>query len=267
MYGMTTAGKDWGDDHYEWMLSVGFIQSSVNGALLWRINPDGTVVRVLNYIDDELYYVTTLEAIAGKLGNETMEKQLAREAKCKVAEEAFAKEVAGWFHINILSNTHWFLSIWIIQDEHRNVMLDQSQYCKAIVKRYLGNSMHQGKVIDRPLPNSFEASKADGPSSKAESDTLLERYGISYPSCIGALIYLTATQLELDFTVHKLARFMSGPGDCHYWALVHALKYLRCNAHYGIKYYHHMVDAPVTNLLRQAELNCDSSLLYFSDSS
>ena len=71
MYGTTTAGKDWGDDHYEWMKSVGFVQSDVQGSLLWRINPDSTVIRVLNYIDDEIYYVTTLEAIAGKLSNET----------------------------------------------------------------------------------------------------------------------------------------------------------------------------------------------------
>ena len=98
MYGTTTVGKDWGDDLHDWLtIQAKFVQSSVNGSLYWRVNDDGTVLRLLNYIDDQAYYATTLDVIAGKIGNETESERLKREALCKAAEETFAAEVAARF--------------------------------------------------------------------------------------------------------------------------------------------------------------------------
>ena len=145
--------------------------------------------------------------------------------------------------------------------------LDQSRYCLAVVKKYLGDASPGGRKVDRPLPTGFEASKEDSAKNQDFVQTMQAKYGIHYASCIGALIYLTATRTDIIFAVHKLARFMSAPGKRHFWAMVHLLHYLRDNVYVGLKYYHDMRDAPVTELLRQAELEVENSMVVFSDSS
>ena len=112
MYGTTTAGKDWDDDLHDWLtIEAKFVQSAVNGALYWHVNDDGTVLRLLNYIDNQAYYAATLDVVAGKIGNETKSEHCKHKAQGKAAEEAFPDEIAARFNVNIFGNIHWFLSI------------------------------------------------------------------------------------------------------------------------------------------------------------
>ena len=67
--------------------------------------------------------------------------------------------------------------------------------------------------------------------------------------------------------MHKLAKFSSNPGKVHYEALVHLLRYIRDNKILGPKYYADLNDAPVTDLLRQANINIKNHLMAFPGSS
>ena len=58
--------------------------------------------------------------------------------------------------------------------------------------------------------------------------------------------------MDLSFAVHKLAKFSATPGKVHFEGLVHLLRYIRDNKTLGLKYYADLNDAPVTDLLRQA---------------
>ena len=73
--------------------------------------------------------------------------------------------------------------------------------------------------------------------------------------------------MDLSFAVHKLAKFSANPGKVHFEGLVHLLRYIRDNKTLGLKYYADFNDAPVTDLLRQANIKTKNHLMAFSDSS
>ena len=60
--------------------------------------------------------------------------------------------------------------------------------------------------------------------------------------------------MDLIFAVHKLAKFSANPGKVHFEGLIHLLRYIRDNETLGLKYYADLNDAPVTDLLRQANI-------------
>ena len=81
----------------------------------------------------------------------------------------------------------------------------------------------------------------------------------------GSLIYLLSTRLDLSFAVHKLAKFSANPGKVHFEGLVHLLGYIRDNKNLGLEYYADLNDAPVTDILRQANIKTKNHLMAFSD--
>ena len=81
------------------------------------------------------------------------------------------------------------------------------------------------------------------------------------------MIYLLSTRGYLSFAVHKLAKFSANHDKVHFEGLVHLLRYIKDNKTLGLKYYADLNDAPVTDMLRQANINTKNNLMAFSDSS
>ena len=81
------------------------------------------------------------------------------------------------------------------------------------------------------------------------------------------MIYLLSTRVDLSFAVHKLAKFSANTGKVHFEGLVHLLKYIRENKTLVLKYYADLNYAPVTDILRQANIKTKNHLMDFSDSS
>ena len=73
--------------------------------------------------------------------------------------------------------------------------------------------------------------------------------------------------MQLSFAVHKLAKFSANPGKVHFEGLVNVFRHIRDNKTLGLKYYADLNDAPVTDLLRQANIKTKNHLMAFSDSS
>ena len=73
--------------------------------------------------------------------------------------------------------------------------------------------------------------------------------------------------MDFIFAVHKLAKFSSNPGKVHFEGLVHLLGYIRDNKTLGLNYYSDMNDAPLSDLLRQANIKTENQLMSFSYSS
>ena len=60
--------------------------------------------------------------------------------------------------------------------------------------------------------------------------------------------------MDLSFAVHKLANILANHGKVHFEVLIHLLRYIRDNKTLGLKYYADLNDAPVTDLLIQANI-------------
>ena len=82
-----------------------------------------------------------------------------------------------------------------------------------------------------------------------------------YRACIGSLIYLLSTRVELSSTVHKLVNISANPGKINFEWLVHILRYIIDNKTLVLKYYAYMNDAPVTDLSRQASIKNENHLM------
>ena len=107
--------------------------------------------------------------------------------------------------------------------------------------------------------------KEDVSTSDEQVEKLTREYNIHYRSCIGLLIYIFSTRVDLSFVVHKLAKFSANLGKVQFEGLVHLLRYIRDNKTLGLKYYADLNGAPVTDLLRQANIKTKNHLMDFSD--
>ena len=96
---------------------------------------------------------------------------------------------------------------------------------------------------------------------------MTSEYNIRDRACIGSLIYLFSTRVDLSFVVKKMAMFSANPGKVHFAGLINLLRYIRDNNTLGLKYFADMNDAPVTDLLRQSSIKTKNHLMAFSDSS
>ena len=104
-------------------------------------------------------------------------------------------------------------------------------------------------------------------TSDEQVEKLTKDFNINYRACKGSLIHLLSTRVDLSFAVHKLAKFSENNSKVHFEGLIHLLRYIRDNKTLDLKYYAYLNDAPVTDLLRQANIKTKNHLMDFSDSS
>jgi hypothetical protein len=176
MYGMTLSGKYWYQDLMEFVISIGFIQSSVIRCLFYRRFPNGSVIFVLNYIDNMLYFGMSDDSLL-----------------------AFKTKLSGRFNLEIKGQAHWYLATHITQLANHDIILDQTRYCNSILRRYL-DSVCCKNVTRRhnvPLPCDFVPSTDDGSDTEEQAKLLAEEYKLDFASCIGSLIYLSQTWTDI----------------------------------------------------------------------
>ena len=139
--------------------------------------------------------------------------------------EYFRKEI----HVNFLGYAHWFMSIRISQMKDHSISVDQARYATYIVAKYLDTATVKAstKFYKNTLPSDMIFTKDDTSTSDEEIEKLTREFNIPYRTCIGLLVYLLSTRVDLSFTVHKLERFSSNPGKVHFEGLVHILIYIR----------------------------------------
>ena len=86
-----------------------------------------------------------------------------------------------------------------------SISVDQSRYATSIVAKYLDTATV--KVISKFYKTTFRDdmifTKEDVSTSDEQVEELNRAYNIHYRACIGSLIYLLYTQVDLSFAVHK----------------------------------------------------------------
>ena len=171
--------------------------------------------------------------------------------------------------MNFLGYAHWFMSIRIYQLKDHSISVDQAIYATSIVAKYFDTATV--KVSTRFYKTEFPAdmifTKEDVSTSDEQVDKLTRKYNIHYRACIGSLIYLLSTRVDLSFAVHKLEKFSENPGKVHFEVLIHLLRYTRDKKTLGLKYYADLDDAPVTDILIKANIKTKNHFMDFYDSS
>ena len=89
------------------------------------------------------------------------------------------------------------MSSRISQMKDHYISLDQARYATSIVAKYL----YTATVTNFPSDMIFDKTRAYTSDEKFEK--LSREFNIHYRSCIGSLIYLLSTRVDLSVTVHK----------------------------------------------------------------
>ena len=129
------------------------------------------------------------------------------------------------------------MSIIISQLKDHSISVDQARYANYIVAKYLDTATVKvsNKFYKTTLQDDMIFTKEDVSTSDEQIEKLTREYNIHYRSCIGYLIYLLSTRVDLSFTVQKLAKFSANPGKVHFEGFVHLLRYIRDNKTLGLK--------------------------------
>ena len=112
MYGMTNSGNLFDDELTEWSLESGFIQSKCQISIYYKYVRDGTKIVVLSYVDDSVYWYTSI-----------------------ALEKWFVNNLGNIFHVNFLGYAHWFMPIIISQMKDHSIFVDQARYATSIVEK------------------------------------------------------------------------------------------------------------------------------------
>ena len=125
-----------------------------------------------------------------------------------------------------------------------SISVHQARYATSIVAKYLDTATFRTRktFYKTTLTADMIFKKEDVSTSDEKVEKLTRKYNIHYRACIGSLIYLLSTRVDLSFAVHKLAKFSADPGKVHFEGLVHLLRYIRDNKTLGLKYYADMND-------------------------
>ena len=72
------------------------------------------------------------------------------------------------------------------------------------------------KFYKTTLPYDIIFTKYDAYTFNEKIEKLTREFNINYRACIGQLIYLLSTRVDLSFSVHKLVKFLSKTGKLHF---------------------------------------------------
>ena len=97
------------------------------------------------------------------------------------------------------------MSIIISQLKDHSISVDQARYATSIVAKYLDTATVKltNKFYKTTLPDDTIITKEDVSTNYEQVDKFTREYIIHYRYCIGSLIYLLSTRVDLIFAVHK----------------------------------------------------------------
>ena len=89
------------------------------------------------------------------------------------------------------------------------LFVDQARYDNSVVSKYLDTVTVKSrtKVYKTTLPSDMIFTKSDASSTDEQGEKLNREFNIHYRYCIGSLIYLLSTIVDLSFSVQKLGIF------------------------------------------------------------
>ena len=116
--------------------------------------------------------------------------------------QEFLEEMKKEFKMSMVGELNYFLGLQVKQQKD-GIFISQEKYAKNLVKRF---SLDSKKHASTPMSSSIKLSS--DPAGRKVNPTL-------YRSIIGSLLYLTASRLDIAFSVGVCACFQVAPKESH----------------------------------------------------
>jgi hypothetical protein len=190
LYGLKQVPRAWYERLWDFLIEKGFKIGTVDITLFTKKhNNDIFICHV--YVDDIIFGSTN-------------------DCHCKEFGELMSKE----FEMSMIGELTFFLGFQVKQMKGDN-FLSQEKYTKDLLKRF---KMEKYKPIKTPMPTNEHLELDEG--GNPVDQTL-------YHSMIGSLLYLTASWLDIMFSVCMCTRFQANPKKAHLSAIKRILRYLK----------------------------------------
>lgn len=135
----------------------------------------------------------------------------------------FKKAMFDRYNMKDMGELQWVLGMSVTRDRaHRTMELNQTAFVDQILDKFgLANSNSCVTPMDKALPRI----KAEGKPNK------------QYMEMVGSILWLAmGTRPDLAYAAQALGRHMNAPGDEHFKAAKHVLRYLKETRELGIRY-------------------------------
>ncbi|CAG8681828.1 11691_t:CDS:1, partial [Acaulospora colombiana] len=144
-------------------------------------------------------------------------------SKSQDAIDAFKSQLRSRFKMREQGPTTFILGIKLERDRpNRTIKLSQSTYIENMIEKYIPHEILNG--VDVPMKDNEPLSTKMCPQTPDEIEFMSK---IPYREAVGKLLYLSiATRPDISYAVGVLCRYNANPGQKHWAAVKHLLRYL-----------------------------------------
>jgi hypothetical protein len=199
LYGLKQAPRAWYGRLTGFLFERGFEMGKVDQTL-FLLRQGRDILIVLVYVDDIVF---------GGSSNSLVVR--------------FANDMSREFKMSMMGELQFFLGLQIKQSKE-GTFVHQAKYTKDIVRKF---KMEDSKAMVTPMSTT---TTLDANEEGEHVDQM------EYRSMIGSLLYLTATRLDIQFSVCLCARFQASPRTSHRQAVKRIFRYLRHTPDFGLWY-------------------------------
>ncbi|GJT90287.1 retrovirus-related pol polyprotein from transposon TNT 1-94 [Tanacetum coccineum] len=198
LYGLKQALRVWYDELSNFLVSKGFSKGSIDPTLfITKHGEDILLVQI--YVDDIIFGST----------NPKLSKR-------------FEKLMHSKFDMSMMGELKFFLGIQIHQSP-RGIFINQAKYPQEILKKH---GMTSCDSIGTPMATKhLDADLSVTPVDQTK-----------YRSMVGALMYLTASRLDIVHATCYCARYQAKPTEKHLTAVKRIFRYLKDSINMGLWY-------------------------------
>ncbi|GJT21315.1 putative ribonuclease H-like domain-containing protein [Tanacetum coccineum] len=195
LYGLKQAPKAWYDRLKAFLIKHEYKMGMVDNTLFTKKKSSNLII-VQIYVDDIIFGLT-----------------------CHDMCDEFAKIMHDEFEMSMMGELNLFLRLQIKQMKD-GIFFNQSKYIKEMLKKF---SLEDSKPMKTPMSSNTKLTKDDECESVDST---------KYRGMIGSLLYLTASRLDIMFSVCLCARFQEAPKTSHLEAKQTALAISTTEAEY-----------------------------------
>ena len=208
IYGLKQAGRSWNIKIDDTLRRLGFA-ALITDSCVYVYSSGRVVVYIALYVDDLLLVSNSLPALT-----------------------RLKADLAQQFSMKDLGEAQYVLGIQIERNRSaRTLSISQAEYVRNVLDRF---GMTDCKSVRTPLEISRKLTKEDCPPAGATTDVAFTR---QYQSAVGAIMYaMLGTRPDIAFAVTTLSQFNSNPGQVHWAAVKHVMRYLRGSIDYRLTY-------------------------------
>ncbi|GJZ72271.1 retrovirus-related pol polyprotein from transposon TNT 1-94 [Tanacetum coccineum] len=142
---------------------------------------------------------------------------------CQDLCDDFSKIMHDEFEMSMMGELNFFLDLQIKQLED-GIFFNQSKYIKEMLKKF---GLEDYKPIKTPMSSETKLTRDE--NRESVDDT-------KYRGMIGSLLYLTASRLDIMFSVCLCAHFQEDPKTSHLEAVKRIFRYIKGTTHLGLWY-------------------------------